>query len=54
MAIVAVDHEEVSKYGVVVPSAEHIVMEFQEKPPVELAKSNYINTGIYVFNKKNF
>ena len=54
MAIVAVDHEEVSKYGVVVPSAEHIVMEFQEKPPVELAKSNYINTGIYVFNKRIF
>ena len=54
MAIVSVDHDEVSKYGVVVPSAKHLVMEFQEKPPAELAKSNYINTGIYVFNKRIF
>lgn len=54
MAIVAVDHEEVPKYGVVVPSKEHTVCEFQEKPPLELAKSNYINTGIYVFNKRIF
>lgn len=52
MAIVAVEHEEVSKYGVVVPSKEHTVLEFQEKPPLEEAKSNYINTGIYVFNKR--
>lgn len=54
MAIVAVDHEEVSKYGVVVPSEEHKVLEFQEKPPVNEAKSNFINTGIYVFSKKIF
>lgn len=52
MAIVAVEHEEVSKYGVVVPSKEHNVLEFQEKPPLEEAKSNYINTGIYVFSKR--
>lgn len=54
MAIVAVEHEEVYKYGVVVPSKEFTVTEFQEKPPLEEAKSNYINTGIYVFNKKIF
>ena len=54
MAIVAVEHDEVFKYGVVVPSSLYTVMEFQEKPPVEKAKSNYINTGIYVFNKKIF
>lgn len=54
MAIVAVDKEEVSKYGVVVPSLNYTVEEFQEKPPVEEAKSNYINTGIYVFKKEIF
>lgn len=54
MAIVEVEHKEVSKYGVVVPTAEHIVSEFQEKPSLEEAKSNYINTGIYVFNKRIF
>ena len=54
MAIVAVEHKEVSKYGVVVPSKEHTVSEFQEKPPIDEAKSDYINTGIYVFNKRIF
>lgn len=54
MAISAVEHNEVSKYGVVVPSPFHKVEEFQEKPPVEEAKSNFINTGIYVFNKRIF
>ena len=54
MAISAVEHEEVCHYGVVVPSVEHLVTEFQEKPPVAEAKSNYINTGIYVFNKRIF
>lgn len=54
MAISAVKHEEVYKYGVVVDSEDNKVLEFQEKPPVELAKSNYINTGIYVFSKKIF
>ena len=54
MAIVSVDREEVSKYGVVVPSENHTVVEFQEKPPLSEAKSNYINTGIYVFKKRIF
>lgn len=54
MAISAVEHNEVSKYGVVVSSPEHRVIEFQEKPPVNEAKSNFINTGIYVFNKRIF
>ena len=35
MAISAVEHNEVSKYGVVVSSPEHRVIEFQEKPPCE-------------------
>ena len=54
MAIIAIEPEEVSQYGVVVPSKENTVIEFQEKPAVEEAKSNYINTGIYVFNKRIF
>lgn len=54
MAVIPVDMSEVSHYGVVVSSPEHLVTEFQEKPPVNEAKSNYINTGIYVFNKKIF
>lgn len=54
MAVVAVDHEEVSKYGVVVTSPSHTVAEFQEKPQIEEAKSDFINTGVYVFNKRIF
>ncbi len=54
MAVVPVAHEEVCNYGVVVASGNNIVQEFQEKPPVELAKSNLINTGIYVFKKRIF
>ena len=30
------------------------ITEFQEKPPLEEAKSNLINTGIYIFNYKIF
>ena len=54
MAVIGVQHDEVSHYGVVVPSGDYTVSEFQEKPPVQEAKSNCINTGIYVFNKKIF
>lgn len=54
MAIASIAHEEVYKYGVVVPSQDNKVLEFQEKPSVDEAKSNYINTGIYVFSKKIF
>src|SRR5574344_495311 len=49
-----VDKQEVFKFGVVVPDANGFVSEFQEKPSIELAKSNLINTGIYVFNYKIF
>lgn len=54
MAISEVDHAEVCHYGVVVPTKDYTVSEFQEKPKIEEAKSNYINTGIYVFNKRIF
>ena len=46
--------EEVSHFGVVVTDEEGFITEFQEKPSVELAKSNFINTGIYIFDYKIF
>lgn len=54
MAIASIDYQEVSKYGVVVPSSDNKVVEFQEKPPIGEAKSNFINTGIYVFSTRIF
>jgi mannose-1-phosphate guanylyltransferase len=44
-----VPQEEVSSYGVVVTDSEGRVKAFQEKPSVEEALSNQINTGIYIF-----
>ena len=41
--------EEVSSYGVVVTDDAGRVKTFQEKPSVEEALSNTINTGIYIF-----
>lgn len=41
---------EVSHFGVVVTDKDGFITEFQEKPSVEEAKSDYINTGIYIFN----
>ena len=41
--------QEVSSYGVVVADAEGRVRSFQEKPPVASAKSNWISTGVYLF-----
>jgi len=46
--------EEVYKYGVVVTDENGFVKEFQEKPSIQDAKSNKINTGIYVFDYKIF
>ena len=45
---------EVSHFGVVVTDNDGFITEFQEKPPVEEAKSDCINTGIYIFNYKIF
>jgi mannose-1-phosphate guanylyltransferase len=39
----------VSSYGVVVTDENDHILTFQEKPPVEEARSTKINTGIYVF-----
>lgn len=44
-----VDPSEVSSYGVVVTDHEGRIQAFQEKPAVEDALSNNINTGIYIF-----
>ncbi len=49
-----VSHDEVSNFGVVVTDKDGFITEFQEKPSVEDAKSDCINTGIYIFNYKIF
>ena len=49
-----IPHEMVSHFGVVVADEDGFITEFQEKPSVEEAKSNLINTGIYIFNYKIF
>lgn len=41
--------EEVSSYGVVVADADGRIRSFQEKPRMEEARSNLVNTGIYIF-----
>ena len=46
--------EEVAHFGVVVTDENGFITEFQEKPNVNEAKSNFINTGIYIFNYKIF
>lgn len=49
IALARVPKEQVSSYGVVVADASGRILEFQEKPPVEKAKSTTVNTGIYIF-----
>ena len=49
-----VPREDVCKYGVVVADETGQVRSFQEKPKVEEALSNTINTGIYLFDPKIF
>ncbi|BAY51534.1 mannose-1-phosphate guanyltransferase [Thermostichus vulcanus NIES-2134] len=44
-----VPKEDVSSYGVVVTDKSDRIVAFQEKPSVEEALSNHINTGIYIF-----
>jgi mannose-1-phosphate guanylyltransferase len=44
-----VPKEQVSSYGVVVTDADGRVRSFQEKPAVDEAASDMINTGIYIF-----
>jgi mannose-1-phosphate guanylyltransferase len=41
--------DKVESYGVVVTDADGRIVEFQEKPTEAEAKSNFISTGIYIF-----
>lgn len=41
--------DQVSSYGVVVADDTGRVVDFQEKPPVSEARSNWASTGIYIF-----
>ena len=54
IGIKQIPFEEVSHFGVVVTDKNGFISEFQEKPSVEEAKSNFINTGIYIFDYKIF
>ncbi|RMG44470.1 MAG: NDP-sugar synthase [Acidobacteria bacterium] len=49
IALADVPRSEVSSYGVVVTDDDGRILEFQEKPSVEEARSTTVNTGIYVF-----
>ena len=49
-----VPREQVSSYGVVVTDQEGRVLSFQEKPSIEEAASDMINTGIYIFEPEVF
>ncbi|MEN9208117.1 MAG: NDP-sugar synthase [Gloeomargarita sp. GMQP_bins_120] len=46
--------EEVSNYGVVVTDTDQRICLFQEKPAPDQARSNQINTGIYIFEPEIF
>jgi len=50
----SVPQENVSSYGVVVTDEDDRVKAFQEKPSIDLALSNNINTGIYLFEPEIF
>jgi mannose-1-phosphate guanylyltransferase len=49
MVVSEVSRERVSNYGVVVCNDKGRITAYQEKPTVEDANSNLVNTGIYVF-----
>jgi mannose-1-phosphate guanylyltransferase len=49
MVLREVPKEQVQSYGVVVTNHYGRVVEFQEKPDPEEAKSRMVNTGIYIF-----
>jgi len=49
-----VPRDQVSSYGVVVTDPDGRVLSFQEKPEVDEAASDMINTGIYIFEPEVF
>lgn len=54
MGIKKIALEEIPNFGVVVTDENGFVTGFQEKPSIKDAKSDCINTGIYIFNYKIF
>lgn len=54
MGIKQIALEEIPNFGVVVTDENGFVTGFQEKPAIKDAKSDYINTGIYIFNYEIF
>ena len=46
--------DELHKYGVVSCDDDGRVVSFQEKPKAEEALSNFVNTGIYIFDRRIF
>lgn len=54
MALREVPWEEVEHFGVVITDENSNIVDFQEKPKQSEAKSNLVNTGIYVFETKIF
>ncbi|MDD3436891.1 MAG: NDP-sugar synthase [Candidatus Gastranaerophilales bacterium] len=54
MGIKKIALEEIPNFGVVVTDKKGFVTGFQEKPAIKHAKSDCINTGIYIFNYKIF
>ena len=54
IGVKSVKEEEIPNFGVVVTDSDGYITEFQEKPKIKDAKSNLINTGIYIFNYKIF
>lgn len=54
LGIKKINLEEIPNFGVVVTNKKGFVTGFQEKPTIKEAKSDCINTGIYVFNYEIF
>lgn len=54
LGIKKIEPDEIPNFGVVVTDKDGFITEFQEKPSIKEAKSDFINTGIYIFNYKIF
>ena len=54
IGIKQINKSQVPHFGVVVTDETGFIKEFQEKPSIAEAKSNFINTGIYIFDYKIF
>jgi glucose-1-phosphate adenylyltransferase len=52
LAVIEVPWEETHRFGVMITGKHNEVLEFQEKPKDEDAKSNLASMGVYVFNWK--